>query len=97
MGEHQQISWGPGAVFAVPLPDGTAGLGQVTELMMPNVVYCAFSSHRLPHGARSAPILRPDAVIAALAVTREQLDRGAWPIIGTQSVAWPRNWSPCVA
>ena len=51
-------------------------------MMMPNVVYCAFTSARIGALPSTAPVLSSDQVVSRVAVTREQLDHGAWHILG---------------
>lgn len=70
-------------MFAVPLPDTTYALGQAVALMSPTLVYCALTDRRVKTLPRTAPTLRPDDVVSRVALTREQLDFGAWPILGT--------------
>lgn len=81
MPRRTRISWHPKALFRIPLPDGNGRLGQVIGLMTPNVAYCAFSSREASAGTEALPLQRSE-IIAALAVTREQLDYGVWQIVG---------------
>ena len=53
---------------------------------MPNVVYCALTDRRVSSCTSGAPTLRPDDVVALVALTREQLDFGAWPLLGLSSL-----------
>ena len=82
MTRKKRITWPFGAIFAVPLPDGSYALGQVIAPMMTNVVYCALTDYRSPELPASPPPLTADNVISRVALTREQLDFGAWPIVG---------------
>jgi hypothetical protein len=84
MTRKRKVSWDPGVVFAVPLPDGSVGIGQAIALMWANVVYCALTDRRLPSASTHARPLDSDSVVARVALTREQLDYGAWPLLGEQ-------------
>ena len=81
----------------MPQLDGIGTVGQVLDLMMPNVVSCAFHSLRVPLAGAHGPFpLSDDTTVAAISVTREQLDFGEWTIIGSQPVAlaqkdWPNE------
>ncbi len=85
MPRKRKISWAIGAVFGVPLPDGTFALGQTIGMMMANVVYCALTATRVPSLAAAADAvsgLKPADVVARQALTREQLDYAAWTVVG---------------
>ena len=85
MPRKQKISWPLGAVFAVPLPDGTFALGQAIGMMMANVVYCALTATRvasLAAAADAVSALTPVDVVTRQALTREQLDYAAWTVVG---------------
>jgi len=88
MTRKRRVHWEPGAQFAVPLPDGSYGIGQAIALMMPNVVYCALTSHRALALPAAPAAVSPADVVSRVAVSREQLDYGAWPILAaTQLLA----------
>lgn len=69
-------------MFAVPLPDGSHAFGQAIALMMKNVVYCALTERRATTLAQGRPELTPASVVARVALSREQLDFGAWTALG---------------
>jgi hypothetical protein len=85
MSRNRKTHWPLGAIFAVALPDGTFALGQAISMMMANVVYCALTDRSVSSiaAATSAvPTLTPKDVVARVALTREQLDYAAWPVVG---------------
>ena len=82
MPRKQRLAWEPGAVFAVPLADGTLALGQAIALMWPNVVYCALTTRRTERAQTAVTAISRSDTIALVALTREQLDYGAWPVLG---------------
>ncbi len=82
MARKRKVTWEFGAVFAVPLPDGTFGIGQTIAAMMTNVVYCAFTRQRVSGIGGGVPGLLSTDVVSRVPVTREQLDYAAWPILG---------------
>jgi hypothetical protein len=87
--------WRVGDVFVVPQQDEICSVGQVLDHMMKNVVSCAFYDIRVPCADAAGPFsLDPDRAIAALSVTREQLDFGRWRVVGNQPVAIARESWP---
>lgn len=82
MARKRKITWEFGAVFAVPLPDGTFGIGQAIAPMMANVIYCAFTRQRVGEIDGGVPHLLSTDVVSRVPVTRVQLDYAAWPILG---------------
>jgi hypothetical protein len=91
MARKRKVPWEFGAVFAVPLPDGTFGLGQAVAAMLPNVVYCAFTKQRTGDLALGMPALTPTDVVSRVPVTREQLDYAAWPVLGNAPMLCTRQ------
>lgn len=89
--------WQPGDVFTVQQRDGVCTVGQILDHMMKNVVSCAFYDIRVPCADDAGPFdLNDDRLIAALSVSREQLDFGVWRVLGHQVVAldksvWPNE------
>jgi hypothetical protein len=82
MARKRKVTWEFGVVFAVPLPDGTFGVGQAIAAMMANVSYCAFTRLRVGEIGGGVPSLLSTDVVSRVPVTREQLDYAAWPILG---------------
>lgn len=80
---RRRVKWVAGLTFAVPLPDESFGLGQSSELMWPNVGYCALFAARIPSLETAVPhLVRKDA-IALLAVARQGLTGGYWPVVAS--------------
>jgi hypothetical protein len=77
----KRVRWALGSIFAVPLEDGTYGCGQAIALMMPNIVYCALTSHRFQELPTRCPAVQRGDVISLLAVWRNSLGSGKWPIV----------------
>jgi hypothetical protein len=77
----KRVSWEPGSVFAVPLADGSYGCGQAIALMMPNIVYCALTSHRFQELPSECPAIERGDIISLVAVWRNSLGSGKWPIV----------------
>ena len=80
---RRRVKWVPGLIFAVPLTDRSWGVGQTSELMMPHWGYCALFSERLPSLDAAVPRPTKKDLVALLAVARQGLASGYWPVIGT--------------
>ncbi len=88
-------TWAPGNLFVVKQRDGICSLGQVLDVMMKNVVSCAFFDIRVPcESAHGQYDLNPGRLIAVLSVSREQLDYGKWRVVGSQEVTLARELWP---
>jgi hypothetical protein len=75
------VKWAPGLICAVPLADGSFGVAQTGELMMPNIGYCAlFSTRLMKHDVPTPQPARSD-VVALLAVARYGITSGHWPVL----------------
>ena len=94
MPRRSKVSWKELDVFAVPLPDGSCAFGQAIGMMMTNVVYCALTDQRAPSVPAAPPSLLPAQVVARVALSREQLDYGAWPILGPARALCARSDFP---
>lgn len=87
--------WGVGAIFSVTQPDRLFCLGQIVDLMSPNVPSCVFYDIRFPVGTMPTEIALPnEKIIAAISTTREQLDRGVWKVLAHQAPALERQHWP---
>jgi hypothetical protein len=87
--------WDIGSVFSIEQSDGFYCVGQVLDLMLPNVPSCAFYDLRFKTGTVPENLqLLNSRVIAALSTTREQLDRGAWKVVATRPIEFPRDLWP---
>jgi hypothetical protein len=82
MARRKRVEWEYGAVFAIPLIDGSYGIGQAIASMMPNIVHSAFFSARFHSLPSSLPALRRDDVVALLSTWKESLNFGEWPVLG---------------
>jgi hypothetical protein len=82
MARRKRVEWEYGAVFAVPLIDGSYGIGQAIGSMMTNIVHSAFFSTRFQSLPSSLPALRRDDVVALLSTWKQSLNFGEWPILG---------------
>jgi hypothetical protein len=92
---RKKQTWHAGDVFFVPLKDGTWGVGQVIDLMMPNVIRCLFFDLRFQEVPDS--IDRGDLTgheTSCVAVTREQIDYGVWKVGQNLSIKIPNSWLP---
>src|SRR5205807_4198254 len=88
-------SWGAGSIFAVQQSDHQRSVGQVLDLMLPNVVSCAFYNVRFSEGTwPSISGLPFERIISALGTTREKLDSGKWKVIGTLGLQLERQFWP---
>jgi hypothetical protein len=95
MARKKKQRWRPGDIFFVPQRDGVCSVGQVLDVMMTNVASCAFYDIRTPCDTPVGSFdLDDDLAIAALSVTKEQLDFGAWRVVGWQPVSLPRHAWP---
>jgi len=73
--------WKEGDVFFVPLKDKSWGVGQVIDLMMPNVIRCLFFElkfQNIPDAIDVSDLIGHE--ISCVAVTREQIDYGVWKV-----------------
>ena len=87
--------WQVGDVFIVQQRDGICTIGQILDHMMTNVLSCAFYDIRVPCADVSGTfVLDEGRLIAALSVTREQLDCGKWRVVGHQPISLNRGVWP---
>ena len=69
----------------MPQLDGMWSLAQALDLMMPNVVTCAFYDIRVSFEFAPAEVQLPiDRLIACQSTTREQLDCFAWRVVARE-------------
>lgn len=93
----QVQAWNPGDVFVIEQRDGLCSVGQVIELILKNVVSCAFYDIRMSCDKAVGPFeLHIRHLIAALSVSREQLDFAKWKVVAHQPVVvdhelWPNE------
>ena len=93
---RKKIKWGIHQLFLVPQRDGKYSTGVTLDLILPNIITCAFFDERVSN--RDDIIIsnyaKEDKLIALLSVSREQLDYGVWPIIGESSFRVARSRIP---
>jgi hypothetical protein len=86
-----------GDTFAVPLDDGSFGLGQVVDVkpIFMNSITCAFFVDRAasPDDLVASSLQKSD-IISCLLVTRDQFNKGKWRRIGNAKVSAPTKWFP---
>lgn len=84
MNRIRKQKWTAGDEFAVPLEDGSFGLGQVLAgepLAMRNSAICAFFNQRVEATSKAGHVTRKsDEVFSVLWVTRDLLDNGVWQV-----------------
>ncbi len=90
----KRVRWRPGLVVTIPLKDGSWGIGQTGDLMMPNVGYVALFNERLNSLASVVPILTRRALISLLAVTRHSVSTGRWHVIDEGHPLVPKTEFP---
>jgi hypothetical protein len=75
--------WSEGDLFAVPLMDGTAAVGQILHLTPQalNSAVCAYYGVRVWDGITPEKALGDDKLIAVLFTTRDLLDSGKWRVV----------------
>ena len=90
----KRVKWQYGAVFVLPLTDGSFSIGQAIDSMMTHIVYCAFFSTRYQNLPDSLPVLDRNDVISLVAVWKRSLNIGHWPIIGVAPLVVPKQDFP---
>jgi hypothetical protein len=88
--KRKRAKWAAGLVVAVPLADGSWGVGQTAELMWPNVGYCAFFSIRILQIETLVPSFARTDLVALLAVDRFGVTSGEWPVLAMGSSLFPK-------
>ena len=89
-----KVNWSEGDIFAIPLQNGQFLLGQ--ELAKETSIGAggvAIFDARLDKLCEP-PALTLDAVIAILFTTRDQIERGNWPIVARRGVVVPKDRFP---
>ena len=82
MARRKRVKWENGAVFGVPLTDGTYGIAQAIDHWMPHWIYVALSTKRLSLLPSDVPAVSTADIISLVAVSDNELDFGEWPFIG---------------
>jgi immunity protein 26 of polymorphic toxin system len=78
---RKRVRWSPGAVYAVPLSDGSFGIAQAIDAMMVNVIYVALFAHRFAELPTTLPLLQRNHIVSLTATWRQHLNRGDWPYL----------------
>jgi hypothetical protein len=81
MSRGKRVKWNNGAVFAVPLADGSFGVAQAIDHWIPHAVYVALTNLRVKSTADPIPSLHRSKVISLLAVNDRALDFGEWKLL----------------
>lgn len=92
---RKKIDWSPGDLFTVRLKDNSRVIGQVLDLMMPNIVSVAFADIRLDDDSSTVDpsSFSRERAFATLSTWRDPLDSGHWPIVGHKPfVLQRREW-----
>ena len=82
MVRRKRIKWENGAIFAVPLVDGTYGFAQAIDHWMPHWIYVAVFNVRLQSLPEDIPNLTERQIVSLVAVSDDELDFGEWPLVG---------------
>lgn len=84
----KKIEWHNGDVFVVKLKDGTYSVGQILELLMSNIVSCAFFNERYSciENVTIHNLCDIHNLISLISCSREQLDYDIWQIIGNKPI-----------
>jgi hypothetical protein len=85
---RKHSSWKPGDIFGIPLGRDEYGLGQILshEKNCMDSVFCCFSSVIARDSSEGMPLIRPSDLISVQIATRDSLDKGIWPILGSSSL-----------
>src|SRR6516165_6035771 len=99
MARTKKIKWQNGDVFLIPLNNGAFVVGQVLDLMMPNVVRCAIfegvvDSKEVKDISINKFHLNKSDIISLVACTREQLDYDVWKIVGNADITIEKELFP---
>ena len=97
MSRRKKQRWSVGDIFSIQQRDGNGSIGQILDVMLPNVVTCAFYDLRYSGSTHPQRIqLNQDPLISCVSVSREPLDDGSWKVIAHQQPAvcrddWPNE------
>jgi hypothetical protein len=93
---RKKVQWSTRDLFTVPLTDGSRVIGQILDIMLPNIVSAAFVGERVDHGASLPDLgsIHRKHLVAALSTWRDPLDSGHWPIIGRKDLLLSRREWP---
>jgi len=94
MSVAKHLRYKPGMVYAVPLVDGTFGLAQAGEAMLPNVIYVALYLDRYPDVPAGVPSMQRENIVSLVATWKKNLNKGAWLPLGIATQAAARHEFP---
>ena len=94
MNKFKRTKWKPGTVYGVPLKDGSFGIAQAIDEMMPTVIYVALFSDRFDTLPRNSDILIEENIISLTATWRQDLNNGSWAKIGDLDPVVSKNSFP---
>ncbi len=72
--KRNRTNWTNGDIFGVPLKNGSVGLVQIVDTMLPNIIYVAISSSLTSEHSDEIKKFQADSVISLIAVTRHAFD-----------------------
>ena len=78
----KRARWEQGSVYAIPLKDGSFGVCQAIDLMMPNVVYIAVFSYQFKELPETIPPLSRSDILSLGATWKQELNNGTWASLG---------------
>jgi hypothetical protein len=86
--KKKKQNWQNGDIFLIPLTNNSYGVGQVLDLMMPNVLRVALFKNLIEKIDSSTEIkLNYENLISLVACTREQIDYHVWIVVGNASIS----------
>ncbi|NNN99465.1 hypothetical protein FKQ62_08255 [Vibrio sp. B1-2] len=77
----KRVRWEQGSVYGIPLEDGSFGICQAIDLMMPNVVYIAVFSYQFKELPETIPTLKRSDILSLGATWKQDLNNGTWASI----------------
>lgn len=81
----KRVRWKPGTVYAIRLTDGSFGICQAIDTMMPDVIYIAVFSYRFDKVPDVVPVLDSKDVLNLGATWKQSLNNGTWAGLGEAS------------
>ena len=78
----KRVRWKSGSVYAIPLTDGSFGICQAIDTMMPNVIYIAVFSYKFDELPEEIPPLNKRDVLNLGATWKQSLNNGSWAGLG---------------
>lgn len=93
---RKKLNWKPNEVFAIPLMNGKYATGHILDQRMINTVRIAIYDELIKEidTIDLSTLINAEDLISLIEVTREKLDSGVWPIIGTKDNVIPIDKFP---